>query len=588
MRPIFRDGVWFADFEFSREDDRELPDAVCMTAKGPQGHEIRMFKEELLARKAAPFPVGEHACIVAYSAGAEGSCFAALGWPDPVNVIDPYAEHLLEMNGRAERFEIGTGLLDARRYHGLSVRSQAHKEAMRDKARFQKVWPAEDRPPMLDYCMEDNVDAEGVLEAQSTKGLHWGQALWRGRYMWLVGSHIQHNGLPIDTATYHELQEALPRIRGPLLATVDHWGLLEDGHVRDSRFNTLVDRLDLARTWPRTETGKYKRDEVTWKEMAILRPVLKPLRDAFLLLDQLEQPEFLIGSDGRNRFWWKPMLTKTGRCAASPKENLLGAPKWWRGLVVSPDPEHALVEIDFSGEENWIAATCSGCPTMLHEVSSGDIHMATAINMGLAPAGATAESHPAERNRAKPISHGANYGISHIGISKRLGVPEREGHRLLRAYDREHPVFRAWQQALIRHAYSTRRIAAPMGWSMHVTSKVTRRTLMNWLMQSSGSEILWAAVSVLVRHGFTICATAHDSVYFLMPLDGLAEQIALARELMSSVTLPFTGGYPIPTKPKVVLPGERLLDRETGPVWDRLIGLARGHIRAEERLHERV
>jgi hypothetical protein len=74
--------------------------------------------------------------------------------------------------------------------------------------------------------------------------------------------------------------------------------------------------------------------------------------------------------------------------------------------------------------------------------------------------------------------------------------------------------------ALIHNAYSTRRITAPMGWSMHVTSTVSRRTLMNWIMQASGSEILWAAVVVLVRHGFTICATAHDSIYFLMPLDG--------------------------------------------------------------------
>jgi DNA polymerase I-like protein with 3'-5' exonuclease and polymerase domains len=225
---------------------------------------------------------------------------------------------------------------------------------------------------------------------------------------------------------------------------------------------------------------------------------------------------------------------------------------------------------------------------MLREVSSGDIHMATAINMRLAPVGATAESHPAERNQAKPISHGANYGISHIGVSRRLGVSQREGHRLLQAYDREHPVFRAWQRAVIHHAYSTRRIAAPMGWSMHVSSKVSRRTLMNWTMQSTGSEILWAAVAVLVRHGFTICATAHDSIYFLMPLDGLAERIALARELMSSVTLPFTFGHPIPTKAKVVPPGERLLDGETRPVWDRLIGLARGQVSVAGRYHEAV
>jgi hypothetical protein len=575
--------VWFVDFEYSREDNREPPAVVCMTAKGPDGAERRMFREELLARKGAPFPTGEHACIVAYSAGAEGACFAALGWSDPVNVIDPYAEHLLDLNGRPDAYEIGSGLLDAMRHHRLPVRPHAHKEAMRDKARFQKVWPEEDRPPMLDYCMEDNDDAEAVLQAQTASGLNWSQALWRGRYMWLVGSHIEHNGLPIDTDTYRELWESLPHIRAPLLTTVDRYGLLEDGHVRDKRFNAMVERIGLADIWPRTaESGKYKRDEATWKEMAGLRPSLKPLRDAFMLLDQLEQPEFAIGHDDRNRFWWKPLLTKTGRCAASPKENLLGAPKWWRGAVTPPGPDVAVVEIDYSSQENWIAAGRSGCPTMLREVSSGDIHLTTAISMRLAPEGATAESHPAERNKAKPLTHGANYGISHVGVSKRLGITQREARHLLRTYDEAHPVFRDWQQMVVRRAYSTRRIAVPMGWAMHVTAEVSRRTLLNWGMQSTGGEILRAAVVLLVRHGFTIVATAHDSIYFLMPLAGLEERVALARALMSSVTLSFTNGLPIPTKAKVVRPGERLLDGETRPVWDRLLALARGQIRVPE------
>jgi hypothetical protein len=560
-----------------------------MTVKGPPGEEpIRLFRENLLKLKAAPFPVGEHACVVAYSAGAEGACFAALGWPDPVNVIDPYAEHLRELNGRPDRYDIGLGLLDCMKYHGLPVRLQGHKEAWRNKARFQEDWSDKaDCEGLLDYCMEDNDDADDVLQAQIAKGLNIDQALWRGRYMWLVGSHIEHNGFPVDNDTYCELAAGLPRIRDPLLATVDRFGLLEDGHVRDKRFNAMVEALGLARVWPRTyETGKYKRDEVTWKEMARLCPSLKPLRDAFLLLEQLEQPAFAIGSDNRNRFWWKPMLTKTGRCAASSKENLLAAAKLWRGLGITPWDDHALVEIDFSSEENWIAATRSGCPTMLREVRSGDVHMATAISMGLAPIGATADSHPAARNQAKSIVHGSNYGMSYVGLSKRLGISEREARRLLKAYDQSHAVFREWQQGLVRHAYSTKRITAPLGWDMYVDSKVSRRTLMNWMMQSIGSEILWVAVVMLVRHGFTICATAHDSIYFLMPLDGLAERIANARTIMSSVTLPFTHGYPIPTKAKVVMPGERLLDAETRPVWDRLIGLVRGQIPAKEGLYE--
>jgi hypothetical protein len=232
------------------------------------------------------------------------------------------------------------------------------------------------------------------------------------------------------------------------------------------------------------------------------------------------------------------------------------------------------VEIDYSNEENWIAATLSGCPTMLREVQSGDIHLATAITLGLAPPGADADEYAGERKRAKTFTHGSNYGISAYGISRKLKVPIRRAAGLLGTYDREHSVFRTWQQALVRHAYSTRRITAPMGWSMYVNSAVTRRTLLNWPCQVIGGEILRAAVVMLVARGFTICATAHDSVYFLMPLDGLADQITLASEVMASATLPFTGGYPIPTKVLVVRPGERLLDTETRPMWERILTLA--------------
>jgi hypothetical protein len=391
-----------------------------------------------------------------------------------------------------------------------------------------------------------------------------------------------------EMRTYRELEAALPRIREPLLAFADRWGLMEDGHFPEERLNALIENvLKMGHVWPRSRISqKYKHDEETWKEMANLQPKLKPLRDTFSLLEQLEQPNFLIGSDNRNRFWYRPMLTKTGRCASSPVENLLGAAKFWRGLVwVPPDADYAVVEADYSAQESWVAACRSGCPTLLREVMSGDIHMATAISMNLAPPGATAESHPKQRKDAKPIVHGSTYGITHVGISKKLGVPQREGRRLLNAYDTSHAVLREFQRAFAHHGYSVGRVAAPLGWSMRVTSKVGYRTLLNWLMQSCGSEILWCAVSMLIDRGFTIAATAHDSIYFLMPLDGLAERIALASEIMSSVTLPFTHGYPIPTKVTVVLPGERLLDAETRPVWDRLTGLARGQIPTKEALH---
>ena len=90
------------DFEFRPLEGREgnLPEVICMVA-----HEIgtgkchRVFQEELYQLKAPPFPIDKTAVIVAYFASAEMSCFKALGWPMPQNVLDLYAEFRNRTNG---------------------------------------------------------------------------------------------------------------------------------------------------------------------------------------------------------------------------------------------------------------------------------------------------------------------------------------------------------------------------------------------------------------------------------------------------------------------------------------------------------
>jgi hypothetical protein len=420
--------------------------------------------------------------------------------------------------------------------------------------------------------MEDNEATCALLRTMDAAGLiNWPQAIWRGNFMFACGGHIEHHALPIDVASYEQIQEAFPQLRHALIASSDTFGIFVDDHRNEARINELIRSTGLA--WPLSEGGKYKMDEETWREMARQHPPLEPLRKLLGLIDQLRATKLAIGSDGRNRFWTRPLLSKTGRSIPSSTENVLSNAKWWRGLITPPEG-WAVVEIDYASQENIVAAGRSGCTTMRREVASCDIHMATAINIGLAPPGPTAESHPAERNRAKPVTHGTNYGITAHGIARQLGIPLREAQTMLRRYDETHPVFRAWQQDVVHRAYLEHRITAPMGWSMYVDLQTPHRTLLNWIMQSSGAEMLRAAVVLLVRAGFTIAATAHDSILFLMPQDGLAERVALACEGMERVSLTFTDGLVVPTKVKIVRPGERLLDRETRPMWERITALA--------------
>lgn len=92
--------LWCVDFEF-RPDPGERSWPMCMVAQELiGGRQIRMWRDELLALRKAPFDTGGDVAFVAYYASADLGCFLELGWPLPVNVIDLFAEHRVETNGQ--------------------------------------------------------------------------------------------------------------------------------------------------------------------------------------------------------------------------------------------------------------------------------------------------------------------------------------------------------------------------------------------------------------------------------------------------------------------------------------------------------
>ena len=103
--------LWCVDFEF-RSDPGERPWVVCMVAQELiSRRQIRMWRDELLALKKAPFNTGHDAVLVAYYASAELGCFLELGWTLPVNVVDLFAEHRVATNG--QKLPCGNDLLGA-------------------------------------------------------------------------------------------------------------------------------------------------------------------------------------------------------------------------------------------------------------------------------------------------------------------------------------------------------------------------------------------------------------------------------------------------------------------------------------------
>lgn len=152
----FKDGVWFADFEFHAAGRLEgnILQPVCLVVKElTSGDTIRVWQDELDDMPRPPFSVGKAALFVAYMASAEMACFRALGWPPPANVLDLYAEFRNLTNGMP--LPVGKGLIGALTYFGEPCIEAMEKEAMRELVLRGGPWSADEQRQILDYCEFD-------------------------------------------------------------------------------------------------------------------------------------------------------------------------------------------------------------------------------------------------------------------------------------------------------------------------------------------------------------------------------------------------------------------------------------------------
>ena len=78
----------------------------------------------------------------------------------------------------------------------------------------------------------------------------------------------------------------------------------------------------------------------------------------------------------------------------------------------------ALAYCDWSSQEIAIAAALSQDNLLWDAYESGDPYIAFAIQAGIAPPGATKETHKDIRNRCKSVVLGTNYGMTSYRVAQ--------------------------------------------------------------------------------------------------------------------------------------------------------------------------
>jgi len=562
------------DFEYFGSDG-EIPSIVCMVVQNLRSGEVTQhWQDDLQKMKTPPFETGEDIALVCYFAPAEVQSILALGWNLDVSVIDLFAEFRCQTNGDPN---IGRkSLVNALQFHRLEHLIPKEKDSMRDLILSGGPWSKDQRSAILDYCEQDVVALGPLLNAM-LKRVQWSelqlnQALLRGRYMKAVGT-MQHRGIPIDLDLLDTLNVNWDAIKLKLIAKVDtQYGVYVNGAFKEALFEIYLAHKQIP--WPRLDSGRLALDRDTFSNISKRYPAVQSLHELRKTLGELKLNKLAVGRDGRNRTILSPFAAKTGRNQPSTTKFVFGPAKWVRGLI-KPAEGMALAYCDWSSQEIAIAAALSGDELLWTAYESGDPYIAFAIQAGLAPSGATKETHKDIRNRCKSVVLGTNYGMSAYGVAQAAKIHELEAKALLQKHRETYRKFWAWAENNKDRGLLGLKLETCFGWPIRVTSgDVKANTFLNWPMQAHGAEMMRVACILAVERGIKLCAPIHDALLIEAPLDQIDSEVVRLKECMAEASEAVLGdGKVCRVDADIVQYPDRYMDEHGREMWDQIMGV---------------
>ena len=566
--------IYGIDFEYCGKDGA-IPEIVCMVVQDLNTNEVsRYWATELYDMSDPPFETGEDVALITYFAPAEVQSMLALQWSIDVSIIDLFAEFRCYTNGdpRVSR----RGLVHALDYFGLTDLIPDEKEDMRTLILSGGPWSKKQRVAILDYCTQDVICLGPLLNCMLQRtpwmDLRLNHALIRGRYMKAVGS-MQHRGIPIDLDLLDKLNANWDDIKLKLIDSVDaQYGVYVDVSFKEALFQSYLAREGIP--WPRLPSGRLALDRDTFSDMSKRYPNVQALHELRKTLGEFKLNNLAVGRDGRNRTLLSPFAAKTGRNQPSTTKFVFGPSKWVRGLI-KPADGMALAYCDWSSQEIAIAAALSGDELLWDAYESGDPYIAFAIQAGLAPPGATKETHKDIRNRCKSVVLGTNYGMSAYGVAQAAKIHELEAKALLQKHRETYRTFWAWAESNKDRGLLGLKLETCFGWPIKVTAgDVKANTFLNWPMQAHGAEMMRIACILAVERGIKLCAPIHDALLIEAPTAEINEGVSRLTECMREASEAVLGdGKVCRVDADIVTYPDRYMDENGKDMWEKITGI---------------
>jgi len=540
------------DFEY-KQDEGSRPKPVCVVATDILTNETKRIWLVGNNNPPIPFPLNGTLWICHYAV-AEVSCFIALGWGLPKYIWDTWIENRKLYNGKSR----GNSLLDCcNRYH-IPCLSEADKTVWRQTIinNFPNYTKGE-QTGIIDYCATDITECGQLFLKQldilnnynKDNKIILNQALFHGRSVG-VSAQVEWNGIPTDYKLYNDFQKYFPQIKAAQIKIINEkYDLYDDnGTLKQTKFAAFIKRLGAAKSWPRTPTGNYKKDERTLSKFASVYPEIADFKAAAFIANANRIRGFQIGEDNRSRASLRLFGQKTGRTNVSTSKNPFGAPRFIRTLI-RPDEGKILVYADWKSQEPHIQARLSNDPKLIEAVESGDPYLSTAKLVKAVPQDAIrkkckcGKDHEPIRQIYKESLLSINYGQTPLGLAAKIKLPLYETEHIHKAITTAYTKYNKWNYGLVSNSIARGFFETKFGWKFHMNAYEVPnpRSLMNWPIQSHGSEMIRRAMIDLVEAGFEVSMIIHDAVLVHMDRKGSAKKLKNLREIMEDAAKKIIG-----------------------------------------------
>lgn len=357
--------------------------------------------------------------------------------------------------------------------------------------------------------------------------------------------------------------------------------------------------------WKRTAKGTYASDSDYLKEMdegfGLIHDVKKH-KDALTAVKSIVPDDDggigmmkFIGSDNRQRPWYNPYGTKTGRNAPKATGYIFLQPKWMR-LLVDPPKGHWNADLDAHSQEVAIAAAVYNDNNKRKVYLSPDVYIQYAQLCNAYPPDRPIldeKERESEENRwfkeegwgqvrkaYKSGFLGMQFGMGGSKLRQRvlLTLPEESrdmidedwGNRFVEEYHQTFAAeFRCSSELKMLYQSEHKGLMLPDGWRMG-PDEDNILTVGNFPVQGTGAVILRRCCELCDEAGVRIYATLHDAISITGKDENMERDIEKARECFRQAGEDILGeNLMIIGEPEIVRHGDNWIHDDKVPgVWN--------------------